>query len=281
MFFSDAHLHSNPVKGLGAGRISAKFRKEGGWFIALVALPPHYYGIEEINIESYRRVLDILNREAKAAVENGVKVVRLMGFHPAEVDEYYKQGIKGRRLYELAEKVLNLIEDALKNGLLDGIGEVGRQHYGTSVERIVVSEAIMIRALEIARNYDAVVHLHLEQGGWVTAYSIKKLRDLIGFKHSKIILHHSAIDTAVSAEELGLGYTIPIKSFNKEAVSLKLSNAMIESDFIDDPGRPGVASYPWEIPRVIRNYLEDNLVDDEYVYRVMVDNVSRYYGVSP
>jgi len=281
MIFSDAHLHTNPVKGLGARRVAEKFRREGGWFIALVALPPYHYGIEELSEDSYRKVLEILNKEANTAREHGLKVARLMGFHPAEVDEYYRRGIKGSRLYEFATRVLKLIEDALRNGLLDGIGEVGRQHYGTSVERIVLSEMVMTDALQLSRDYDVVVHLHLEQGGWITAHSINRLIRQLGLKPGKIILHHSNMETAITADELGLAYTIPVKSFDNRLASMKLRNALIESDFIDDPRRPGVAAYPWEIPKVVKSHLDAGIIGEEYAYRIMVDNISRYYNISP
>ncbi|ADV64496.1 TatD family hydrolase [Desulfurococcus mucosus] len=281
MLFSDAHLHTNPVKGMGASRVSERFKREGGWFMALVALPPYHYGIEEVGVDSYRRVLEILNREAQVARSHGLRVARLMGLHPAEIDEYYRRGVKGRKLYELASSVLDLIRSALKAGLLDGIGEVGRQHYATSVERIVLSEMVMMNALEISREYDVVIHLHLEQGGWVTAFSVERLRRLLVPGHGKIVLHHSSSETVLAAEELGLAYTIPVKGFDEKLASRRPVNAMVESDFIDDPERPGAAAYPWEIPRVLKGQLERGVIDEEYVYRIMVENITRYYGVAP
>lgn len=281
MLFSDAHLHTNPVRGLGAGRIAERFRREGGWFVALVALPPYHYGVSEPSVESYIKVLEVLNREAEAFREHGLKVARLMGFHPAEVDEYYRRGLDGRRIYELAAGVLKLIRDALGRGLLDGVGEVGRQHYSTSVERIVLSEVIMMEALEAARDYDAVIHLHLEQAGWITAFFISRLAKALKSSSGRIVLHHAGMDTVLSAEEYGLSYTIPVKNFSEKLASKKPLNATVESDFIDDPARPGVAAYPWEIPKVIRRHLENGVFDEEYAYRIMVDNIARLYDVAP
>jgi TatD-related deoxyribonuclease len=67
LLYSDAHLHVNPIRGLGAGRIARKFKSTGGWFLSIISLPPHYYGFVEPSIESYRKVLDLLIREASRA----------------------------------------------------------------------------------------------------------------------------------------------------------------------------------------------------------------------
>jgi len=45
LIFADAHAHTNPLKGLGAKTVSERFRESGGWFIALVSLPPTSLGL--------------------------------------------------------------------------------------------------------------------------------------------------------------------------------------------------------------------------------------------
>lgn len=281
MIFSDGHMHSNPVQGLGMSKIAKKFVSEGGWLVVVVSLPPYHYGINELGSQAYERVIEILNREAKIARSYGLKAVRLAGFHPAEIDEYYRRGISGRDLFELVEGVVSLYEKALKDGLIDGIGEIGRQHYATAPDRIITSEIVMSRFMELARDYNAVVHLHLEQGGWVTVYSIMKLLDRIGFFKNKTIIHHANHETARHAESYGLPYTLPIKKFEYRDHIAVSNLAMIESDYIDDPRRPGVSAYPWEIPAKISEMLSQGQIRDEVVYRLMVDNPSRIYGVSP
>lgn len=281
MFFSDAHLHTNPVSGLGMRTVARKFKSKGGWFVALVSLPPYHYGITDIGIESYRRMLDIVQREARVAAGEGLKVVKLAGIHPAEIEELHRKNMRGRALWELVEKVLSLYEAALKNGELEGLGEFGRQHFTTSPERLVASELVTIRALELARDYDAVVHLHLEQGGWTTCASINTLINLLKLDKRRVVMHHANVETARCAEELGIPYTIPIKRLKDGYLSLGNELAMVESDFIDDPRRPGVAAYPWEIPEAIGELINEGELAEDRAYRLMVDNVGRVFGISP
>lgn len=281
--FADGHCHSNPVTGLGASAIAKRFKKKGGWFIAFVSLPPHHYGIKGGSIDSYRKSYEIVVKEAERAREEGVKTRVFLGFHPAEVDEYYRQGMSLKDIVELGFKALDLALDLIRKGLADGIGEVGRQHYSTAPDRYVASELIMIHALEIARDHGVPLHLHLEQGGYTTAVSIAKLADTLRCPRSLVFLHHSTVSEGVWAEELGLWYTVPGKYKTLKKVFEKgLSRGLIpESDFIDDPRRPGVSSYPWEIIDNQRRLLRERLVDEETLYKINIDNITRAYGVSP
>lgn len=281
MLYSDAHLHVNPVKGLGAEKVAKKFKSLGGWFISIVSLPPYHYGYVEPSITSYSKVLEILVREASRAREQKLKVAVFMGFHPAEIDNYYKQGVKAEKLVKLVDEVVKVIEDALKTGLIDGIGEVGRQHYGTSAERLILAEAVMVRALALARDYGVPVQLHTEQAGLATVYSVKTLVDQLKTPANRVILHHVGLETALWAERLAVPFTAPIRSFDEKYASYKWTLCMIESDFIDDPNRPGVSAYPWEIPEKLDRLLESGVISEEQLYRIMVDNIAKFFEVSP
>lgn len=281
MLFSDAHLHVNSIRGLGVEKIARKFKEEGGWFIALVALPPYHYGIAELKPDSYKKVLELLTKDASKAREEGLKVATFMGIHPAEIEYYYKQGLKGESAFKLAKEALKVIEQGIRDGLIDGIGEVGRPHYSTSPERAVLAEAVMMDALALARDLGVPIQLHLEQGGFATAYTVRILVDKFNLNPDKVLIHHANTETAIWASMFSLPFTAPIKQFDERYALLKLPYCMIESDFIDDPARPGVSAYPWDIPRVLREHLSKGVLNEEYVYRIMVDNVAKYFGVQP
>jgi len=281
VLYSDAHLHVNPVRGYGAEKIAKKFRNQGGWFMAFASLPPHYYGLSGLNVESYRKVIELINKEAAKAREIGLQVARFAGIHPAEIDNYYRQGLRPDKILELVDQVLKVLEESLRNNLIDGIGEVGRQHYTTSPERVVLSEIIMVNALALARDYDALVQLHLEQGGAATARSISMLAELVGFKPCRVIMHHTKLETAIWANNYNLPFTAPIKYFDEKYASYTWKYCMIESDFLDDPTRPGTSAYPWEIPVVIEEHIKRGVLDEDRVYKFLVDNVVKCFGVTP
>ncbi len=282
LLYSDAHMHSNPVEGLGARRIAEKFKDVGGWFIALVMLPPYHYGFKNGGLDDYRRSIELLLEEAGRIRETGLKTRVLAGFHPAEIDEYVRRGMGLEEILELADKVFRLIVDYHRRGLIDGIGEVGRQHYSTTPARIIASELVMLKAFEYARDNDMIIHLHLEQGGYVTVESIKILSEYKGLPKKNVFLHHVSPREAVWAEKYEFNYTLPAKYKTlKKALQNRPGKALVESDFIDDPRRPGVSSYPWDIPVRLKQLIDEEVVDEEYVYRIMVDNIVEAYRVEP
>lgn len=278
--FSDAHMHVNPVRGMGAAKVAREMKKRGFWFAALVLLPPYHYGIEGFGVEVYAKAIELLLEQARAFTSEGIKVSLLAGFHPAEVDEYSRRGKSLREVYELAEKVLELEADLAKRGVLSGIGEVGRQHYGTSPPRVVVSELVMVKALEIARDLSLPVHLHLEQGGWATCSFVDRLSKLVGARREKLLVHHASEATAEACAALGVPVSFPIKQ-KLEALRGLGGLVLVESDFIDDNARPGVSAYPWEISERLLGAIERGVLGEDDVERLMVDNVAKFYGVEP
>ncbi len=281
MLFADAHLHSNPLRGIGVKSIVKNFKAVGGWFLAIVSLPPSHYGLGS-SYDDYVRSIEILIRECRTAKEE-VKTKCLAGIHPADLEKLVNsQSLKYDEVINLALKILNYISKLIKSGVLDGIGEVGRPHYKTTPEGYVVNELILHHALRLAKDLHSIVHLHLEQGGILTVLSMTDLLESISLSKDLVLLHHMDIKTAMNAEEVGLRYTLCGKlQLLREGFKKLKPTYMIESDFIDDPRRPGVAAYPWEIVENQLLLLKEGLVSEDYLFRLNVDNIVKFYGVEP
>lgn len=276
--FSDSHCHTNPVYGVGARNIAKMFKKNNGWFIALVSLPPHHYGFSKPYIESYVKVIELMVREAEVVREEGLETRVLVGFHPAEVDEYVRRGVEAVEVFELATKVLELIGKYHDLGVVDGIGEVGRQHYKADPLNIVLSELIMVKALEVARDKDMVVQIHCEQAGVVTAKSMEFFVEKTGLPRSSLAVHHVDYNTGLELEVRKIWYTVPIKSRDLvKALKEDRRWMLVESDYIDDPKRPGVSAYPWEISLRLNELVSKGVVDEDAVEKITVDNVSKFF----
>jgi TatD-related deoxyribonuclease len=258
-------------------RIAPKFKESGGWFLAIVGLSPWHYGMEG-TLDNYEKTLQLLLKEAERAREAGLRVSTLFGFHPADVDKLLGK-MKPEEVLDFGMSVLEIVEKYLKEGKLDGIGEVGRQHYKTTPVAVVIAELIMNRALEIAKDYGAVVHLHLEQGGKITALDVKDRINKTGIAVEKVVVHHARGKSLEAAVSEGLVATVPgVRGSLEKAFKLE-PKYMVESDHIDDPKRPGVVIYPWEMAKNQLELLREGAVDEEYLWRINVDNVKRTFGV--
>ncbi len=281
LLFGDAHAHSNPVIGLGAERVAERFRRAGGWFMALVSLPPWHYGVKPRCLEDYRRVYDMHVAECRRAARY-LPVSCLAGFHPAEVDKLVSMGMKPEEVLELGLSVVEMAADYCRRGLLDGIGEVGRQHYKTTPERMAIAEAVMVHALELARDVGCLVHLHLENAGVATVATVDRLARLVGVDKRRVLFHHATVRVAGEATRRGYAATVAAKK-QQLLVAFKTIGPvfMPESDYIDDPERPCVSSCPWELAERLRSLVEEGLVEEEWVQKVAVDNIAAFYGVEP
>lgn len=282
MIFADAHLHSNPVSGLGIEKIAKRFKSLGGWFMALVSLPPTHYGLQQ-DRDGYVKAIDITIAECRKARSLGLRVACFAGIHPADLEKLLTRHMADpRKVLELSEYVLREIARRCQEGLLDGIGEIGRPHYTTRPEAFVINELIMNKALTLAKDLNVIVHLHLEQGGIVTVMDINQRVETLRLMKGKIILHHLDYKTAREAVRYGLPFTIPAKyPLLKHAFTHLEPVYMIESDYIDDPKRPGVAAYPWDVIEIQLTLLKEGVVNEEYLYKLNVDNIVTVYGVEP
>lgn len=283
LVFADAHGHSNPAIGMGASRIAERFRRAGGWFMALVALSPRHYGLDRHDLEGYRRVYDLHASECRVARESGLRVSCLAGMHPADVDFLInKARMRPLQVLELGKRVVELAAEYCRRGLLDGIGEVGRQHYATKPSHVVVAQRIMEYAMLVARENGLIVHLHLENDGAFTPRDVAGLAARLGVPRDLVFLHHARPGVLEHGVELGLPATTPgLEPVLRAAFARAGARFMVESDHIDDPGRPGTVVYPWDMVSNQIRLLEQGVVGEDSLYRVNVDNIVRYYGVEP
>ena len=100
-----------------------------------------------------------------------------------------------------------------------------------------------------------------------------KRRDLIVF-------HHSTLAMAEAAASLGYQATVPgVPKLLEHAAGRAAPVFMVESDFIDDPRRPGVVVYPWVMAEKLRELAGRGY--EEWAWKVAVDNIAEAFGVEP
>lgn len=279
---ADAHSHINAVRGLSANEFAEAFRKANGWFVALVGVSPWDYGAMPPSLrDAYLKSVDIHVKTCSEMRSKGVSVACIDGFYPGDVDKLLSMGLKPSEVLNLGREVLQYELTLCRNGLLDGIGEVGRQHYKAMPLSLLVSELLMEEAIKAGSEEDCVIHLHLEDIGPDTVLLTHEVIKRLNVKpSSKIIFHHARPDMIPAASSLGYSATVfGRKEVLRAAVALKAWGFMVESDF------PGVmlngAVTPWSLAEVEVGLLRDSLATEEFLYKVNIDNIVKSYGVSP
>jgi len=281
VLFADAHAHANFVSGLGAEKVAEKFSRSGGWFMAFVSLPPWHYGVTPHSFEDYARVISSFIADCHRASSH-VRAACFVGFHPAEVDRLVSMGMSIDRVLKLGVRIIEYIGELCKRGEVNGIGEVGRQHYKSMPERFAVAQAIMQKALEVSRDHDCLLHLHLEEAGSVTVDTVDMLVKTIGVRRGNVLFHHATLKIAERAHALGYHSTIPGRPKQLEAAITRLPPVfMPESDYLDDPRRGCSVVCPWDMASWLKKTIAQGLASEEYMARINIDNIVDFYRVEP
>lgn len=280
---ADAHSHINDVRGLSARELASKFLSSGGWFIALVSVSPADYNmnISQDPLEVYLNALRHHVSLCKEVRSSGLTVSCLAGFHPDDVEFLASRGLGALGALKVAMKVLEAEADLCRKGGLDGIGEVGRQHYKSLPERLVASQLVLERAAEVAQDLGCVLHMHLEDVGPDTVELTHMALSSRGIRAGpRIVFHHAKPNMVAPATSLGYSATVPGRTEALiDALRLAGPNFMAESDF---PGWEGPRILaPWNLGINIREAVAKAGLGEEALYEINIDNVVRAFGVEP
>jgi len=276
LVFADAHSHVNPVYGVGPEKIARRFKDSGGWFIVLVCLPPWSYGLEPSGVEAYDKSFRLIIDAGARYKRLGLEVAIHLGHHPSEVDYLARHGLKPFEIRDLGFRVVDLIAKYVMEGYVHGLGEFGRQHYYTKPENREVAEDIAKYAIQKAKDLDVLIHLHLDQSLNALKFASEIAKE-VGMDLSRVVIHHLNPELAKNAENLGLKYTVVGKVENLKMIVNSGFKCLVESDYLDDPKRPGAVIPPWTISKTWRKLLADGLCDVSYVQAINVDNIVALY----
>ena len=276
----DNHAHTNPVIGIGPRELARRFKREGGKFIVIVALLTWSLNLTPGNLDSVRKMYDITVESARIITEEGVRATAVIGLHPAEGYELLNRGWSRKDVWDFMTRGIDLAARHIKDGKAVGIGEIGRPHWNVPSDLMNFFNEIIMYGLNVAKDINAVVHLHLERNGTKTASSIIDMVRRVGNRPYSVVMHHAepvSIDLAFSNEVMP---SIPMGRKGEFEEAIKYGPRFtVESDFIDDPKRPGAVIPPWTLVRKLRNYVNNGTINDYFLRGLCVDNIERIYGI--
>ncbi len=277
VYISDNHAHINVIKGLGAREIACRFRREGGRLLIIASLLTWSHDYPPCELSSFEKLYRDTVTAVRLVREEGVNAGCVLGIHPAEIEQMISRGWSREQILSFVEKCLNMITEYIKRGEAQGIGEVGRPHWEVPERNWSIHNEVLELALGYARDLDVPVHLHLERKGEHTLQDIVNMVRKVNNRPYRVVLHHAQPEIAVKASELGLTPSIPVGRRDEFAKALELPPVyVVESDYLDDPRRPGAVIAPWALARKMREVVSIRGVD--YVNTVCLHNVKRCYG---
>jgi TatD-related deoxyribonuclease len=159
-----------------------------------------------------------------------------------------------------------------------GIGEIGRPHFPVEEEVINDSNEILYYGMQIAKEINKPVILHTESTNADQCRELVEMGRKAGLKPGMIVKHFSPPLVRLE-ENHGLMPSITASRRNIISALEKGLRFMMETDYIDDPKRPGAVLYPRSIPKLTKKLISDGVISEKEAYIIHVKNPEETYSI--
>ncbi|ODS37927.1 MAG: metal-dependent hydrolase [Candidatus Altiarchaeales archaeon WOR_SM1_79] len=270
----DNHIHLQPLgKNYEAVR---EFQREGGTHLIVSHLPHKGYKITKP--EDFKTQFDTTLKMALLAREKtDIKIFVTVGPYPVELLR-----LAERTTIEEGVKIMmagmDIAGEYVKEGKAIALGEIGRPHFPVSDEIMSASNDIMGYGMKIAKEIGCAVVLHTESGTPKVCKELAEIGEDVGLPSEKIVKHYSPaiID---KKDNYGLFPSVLASKKNIEEAVAQGSRFMMETDYLDDPRRPGAVLGIKTVPKRTMNFIKNGLLSEEDAWIIHKDNPEKVYGI--
>ncbi|WP_338738187.1 TatD family hydrolase [Haloplanus salilacus] len=265
----DDHLHLDPDAGRGLEAVR-DFRRLGGTHLLVVNKPSWHLDVEPATGDDFRAVFDrTLDIVADADDLLPGRAWPVLGVHPGLisrlVDDRERSPAEAR---DLMCAGLDAAADYVDEGRALAL-KSGRPHYEVSDAVWDASNAVLRHALELGAGLDCAVQLHTEASEDLT--EVASWAEDRGLPANRVVKHYAGPTLAGPTPSV-----MCRKEWLREVCETD-TPFLMETDFVDDPDRPGAVMGPKTVPRRVRWLLEEGY--DDAVHRAHVETPARVYGV--
>lgn len=272
----DHHCHLSP---LGEGVHAAeRFRAAGGTHLFLAT--QNYGTGVPLSLESYERQYETtVQLSQKVLEEVGVRAYPVLAPYPVDLVGASSQ-LGPRGALDLHRAALDLAGRWVREKKAVALGEVGRPHFPVEENVAAAVEEAFRHALAVAHDSDCPVVVHsadlTEEGFRELASQAREA----GVRADRVVKHY----TRTRIPPGTTGGVVPSYLARRELVHEVASDAgpwFLETDFLDDPRRPGAVLDLVTVPRRASAIAQDSPEGPDRLYVPFVDSVERVYGWRP
>lgn len=245
----DQHMHLDRENRF----ISAaqEFSRSGGTGIFLVHKPSFSKSLPT-DLDGYRTVYrNTIEMAQIVRKKTELEVNVVLGPHPVVWDLQANEiGLKESS--ELHISAVGLALDMIEEGEAVCLGEVGRPHYEVSEETWSEANRVLLEIMQMAASSKSPIQLHVEDNGNQTCREIASMCDKAGLPRRRAVRHFAPPDIS-QQKTSGLPVTVSMGKGSIEGICSTISGNSsswgMETDFLDDPRRPGAVLGPKTIPK--------------------------------
>ena len=263
----DNHLHLDPEHGQGIEAVK-DFARAGGTHLLVVNKPSWTLGVDVAEPADFRpafeTTIDVV-REASEVLDG--RAWPVLGVHPGLVTKLTERGFTPAEAGELMRAGLDVAAEYVPSKAL--ALKSGRPHYEVAEEVWETSNRVLKHALALGAENDCAVQLHTEAS--------EDLTEIADWAGERDLPAHRVVKHYAGGRLAG-----PMPSVMSERDRLKEAAErgepfLMETDFIDDPDRPGAVLGPKTVPRRVRWLCEEGF--DDAVRTAHVETPREVYGI--
>lgn len=270
----DNHIHLRAsFRGVEAAK---DFERWGGTSFMLTHSP-----YEDVRIRSggdfaraYQKTLAMADAVRKAT---SLQVFVALGPYPVEFQQLAAAyGIK--EAAAATEEGVRLAADHIERGAAVAFGEVGRPHFPVPEEIVRGCNDILRYIFSEAKRLGCATILHSEDPTPETFAEFAALADRMGLGRHRVVKHHSTPLTRTQ-ENHGIVPSILAKDEIVVEALRGTPRFLLETDYIDDPRRPGAVLGPATVPRKTKMWLERGVLSADQASVVHKELPEATYGI--
>ena len=264
----DNHLHLDPEHGQGMEAVR-EFEHLGGTHLLVVNKPSWHLGPVPSEREGFRNAFEATIDAVTDANEIlPGRAWPVLGVHPGLISHLLEDGYSPEAARDLMQEGLDLAAEYVAD--TDALAlKTGRPHYEVEDAVWDASNAVLQHGLELGAEHDCAVQLHTEGTDDLT--EVAEWAEERGLPAEKVVKHYA-----------GGRLAGPTPSVMSEKDRLRTAAEagelfLMETDFVDDPERPGAVLGPKTVPRRVRWLLEEGY--DEAVTTAHVETPEVVYEI--
>lgn len=248
----DDHLHLHP-DGDGA-EAAAAFARAGGTHLLVVNRPSWHFvePVDDVTAfqTTFEQTVDLVDAADEAVPGRAWPV---LGVHPVLLPRLVDEaGMPIEDATELMRQGLDLAASFVDDGRALAL-KSGRPHFPVDDDVWEASNDLICHAFDLAASIDCAVQLHTEDTDDLSGLA-EEAQD-VGLPPSRVVKHYA------SGPVEGVTASVIARSTAIDAIRASGDPFMLETDFLDDPERPGAVLGPKTVPRRSHTLFEDGHID--------------------
>lgn len=264
----DNHLHLHPA---GDGVEAAKAFARGGGTHLLVVNRPSWHFVDDVSdVEAFQTTFEQTVELVKAASEElPGRAWPVLGVHPVLLPRLVNDF---EWSIDEAEELMVAGLDIAASFVADGRAlaiKSGRPHFEVSSEIWDASNRVIAHAFELGAANDCAVQLHTEASDDLA--SLGEAAQEVGLEAHRVVKHYASGPVA------GVTPSVIARKDAIRAARASDTPFFLETDFLDDPQRPGAVLGPKVVPRRSRTLADAG--HTEVLERVHVETPAIVYDI--